>query len=75
MTSDTACPHDQLTSTFEKGVHCWKCKEPLVSFFWPVSRNNTPAGALIYALMHAPQINQEPAHNHGLNTRKGANHD
>jgi hypothetical protein len=43
------CTHDSLTSTFERGVYCCACKEPLVGFFWPVSRN-TPAGALLWAL-------------------------
>lgn len=55
MTQQTAktCTHDSLTSTFERGVHCCTCKEPLVSFFWPVSRN-TPAGALLYAMYKQP---------------------
>lgn len=47
------CPHESMTSTFERGVYCCQCKEPLVGFFWPVSRN-TPAGALLYALRNTP---------------------
>ena len=46
------CQHDQMSSTFERGVYCCKCNEPLVGFFWPFSRN-TAAGALIYALRKA----------------------
>lgn len=43
------CQHDQMTSTFERGVYCCKCDEPLVGFFWPVSRN-TPTGQVLAAL-------------------------
>lgn len=55
MTQQTAehCEHKWLTSTFERGVHCCECKEPLISFFWPVSRN-TPVGALLYAMYKQP---------------------
>jgi len=43
------CEHRFITSTFELGVHCSTCKEPLVGFFWPVSRN-TLAGKLLYSM-------------------------
>jgi len=49
-TPATTCQHPLITSTYSAGVHCYKCKEPLVSFFMPISRK-TPAGAVIYAIM------------------------
>lgn len=57
----TDCPHESMTSTFERGVYCCQCNEPLVGFFWPVSRN-TPAGALLYALRNTPLKEQEIPH-------------
>lgn len=48
----SVCEHRWTTSTFERGPHCSDCKEPLVSMFWPISRN-TPAGALLYALRNS----------------------
>ena len=54
----TECEHNIVTSTFEKGPHCYDCKEPLVSVLWTISRN-TPAGAILYAMRQQP-VAQEP---------------
>lgn len=55
------CPHNEMTSTFERGPYCCKCNEPLVGFFWPISRN-TPAGAMLWALRQMPAPKQEQQH-------------
>ena len=55
----TECSHDQMTSTFARGVYCCQCDEPLVGFFWPVSRN-TPAGAMLYALRNQLPQKEQP---------------
>lgn len=47
------CQHLVTTSTFAKCPHCATCQEPLVSMFWPISRN-TPEGAVLYALRKLP---------------------
>ena len=51
------CRHNEMTSTSARGVYCCQCKEPLVGFFWPVSRNK-PAGAMLYALRNPPPKEQ-----------------
>jgi hypothetical protein len=47
----TTCQHTLITSTYSAGVHCYECKEPLVSFFMPISRKAPAAGAVLYAIM------------------------
>ena len=53
------CQHEEITRTKERGVYCCKCNEPLVSFFWPVSRN-TPAGQVLAALRNLPTNGDAP---------------